>query len=55
MGGGGLVTLTTIIITDMTTVRERPKFLTYMVFPYALGNLGLVIGSAIGQNTTWRW
>ncbi|KFX94247.1 hypothetical protein O988_06403 [Pseudogymnoascus sp. VKM F-3808] len=55
-GGGGCLTLTTIIISDMTTLRERPMFLAFSAFSWALGtNVGVPVGGAIGQYTSWRW
>lgn len=42
LGGGGCLTLTTIIISDMTTLRERPMFLAFSAFSWALGtNIGV--------------
>jgi MFS family permease len=45
LGGGGgseCLTLTTVIISDMTTLRERPKFLAMGAFAWALGtNIGV--------------
>lgn len=33
LGGGGCLTLATVIISDITTLRERPKFLAMGVYP----------------------
>ncbi|KAH8807535.1 major facilitator superfamily domain-containing protein [Xylogone sp. PMI_703] len=55
IGGGGIYTLTTMVVNDLTTLRERPKWMTVMSFAFALGNLGLVLGAGIAQHTTWRW
>ncbi|KFX86992.1 hypothetical protein V490_08662 [Pseudogymnoascus sp. VKM F-3557] len=56
LGGGGCLTLTTIIVSDMTTLRERPMFLAFSAFSWALGtNIGVPVGGAIGQYTSWRW
>lgn len=42
LGGGGCLTLTTIIISDITTLRERPNFLAMGAFAWALGtNIGV--------------
>ncbi|TVY19679.1 Efflux pump FUS6 [Lachnellula arida] len=55
-GGGGCLTLTTVIISDITTLRERPKFLAMGAFVWALGtNIGVPIGGAIGEYSSWRW
>ena len=40
----------------MTILRERPKFLAMGAFAWALGtNIGVPVGGAIGQYTSWRW
>ena len=42
LGGGGVLTLATVIISDITTLRERPKFLAMGAFAWALGtNIGV--------------
>jgi MFS family permease len=44
LGGGGCLTLTTVIISDITTLRERPKFLAMGAFAWALGtNIGVSV------------
>jgi MFS family permease len=55
IGGGGMATLTYMIVADLTTLRERPKWMSLLSLAYAFGNLGLLIGAAITQHTTWRW
>ncbi|KAM6486301.1 MFS general substrate transporter [Trichoderma sp. SZMC 28011] len=56
LGGGGCLTLTTVILSDITTLRERPKYLSMGAFAWALGtNIGVPVGGAIGQYTSWRW
>lgn len=42
LGGGGCLTLVTVIISDITTLRERPKYLAMGAFAWALGtNIGV--------------
>jgi MFS family permease len=42
LGGGGCLTLTTVILSDITTLRERPKYLSMGAFAWALGtNIGV--------------
>lgn len=55
IGGGGLTTLAGIVVVDMTTMRERAKFLSLLGAAYAIGNVGLVVGAAVGERSTWRW
>jgi MFS family permease len=46
LGGGGCLTLATVIISDITTLRERPKFLAMGAFAWALGtNIGVRFGT----------
>ncbi|KAE8449578.1 hypothetical protein EG329_007908 [Mollisiaceae sp. DMI_Dod_QoI] len=56
LGGGGILTLSGVIVSDMTTLRERPKFMSFIAFAWAFGtNTGVPIGGAIGEFSTWRW
>jgi MFS family permease len=42
LGGGGCLSLASVIISDITTLRERPKFLAIGAFAWALGtNIGV--------------
>ncbi len=42
LGGGGALTLTSVIISDITTLRERPKYMAMGAFAWALGtNIGV--------------
>ncbi|KAH8796991.1 hypothetical protein F5882DRAFT_458569 [Hyaloscypha sp. PMI_1271] len=53
-GGGGYLLLASVIISDITTLRDRPKFLIMGAFAWALGtNIG-VPGGAIGEFSSWR-
>ena len=56
VGGGGLEALCEIILTDMTTLRERALWLGIMGFVWAAGNLlGPILGGAFSQEVSWRW
>jgi MFS family permease len=51
LGGGGCLTLTTLIISDTTTLRERPKYLAMGAFAWALGtNIGVGHWREISDN-----
>ncbi|CAG8953640.1 hypothetical protein HYFRA_00010099, partial [Hymenoscyphus fraxineus] len=53
---GGLDILQEIIIVDMTSLKERPKYLALMALPIALGSImGPIIGALLCQFVTWRW
>jgi hypothetical protein len=56
IGGGGLVALTYVIITDMVTLRERGKHMSVISLQWAIGSvIGPVIGGAFAEKATWRW
>lgn len=56
IGGGGLEALCEIILTDMTTLKERPFYLGMLGFVYAAGTvLGPVVGGAFAEYASWRW
>ncbi|ORY70956.1 major facilitator superfamily domain-containing protein [Pseudomassariella vexata] len=56
LGGGGLDVLSEIIVTDMTTLQERPLYLGLMAIPTAIGSvLGPTVGGLFSSLVTWRW
>ena len=56
VGGGGLVVLTYVIVTDMVTLRERGKYMSVISLQWAIGSvIGPVIGGAFAERVTWRW
>ncbi|KAF2814496.1 putative efflux pump antibiotic resistance protein [Mytilinidion resinicola] len=55
-GGGGLDVLSEVIVTDMTTMKERPLWIGLLSFPMAVGSiLGPIIGALFSEYATWRW
>lgn len=55
LGGAGVSVLSNIIISDLTSVRERGKYLGIM---YGVLGLGLALGPPVGgllAARDWRW
>ncbi|KAF2686933.1 MFS general substrate transporter [Lentithecium fluviatile CBS 122367] len=56
LGGGGLDVLSEVIVTDMTTLKERPLWVGQLAFPMAVGCiLGPIVGALFTEYATWRW
>ncbi|KAI1073952.1 MFS general substrate transporter [Whalleya microplaca] len=56
LGGGGLDVLGDIIVSDMTTLSERPLYLGIMALPVAIGSIiGPTVGALFSDFVTWRW
>ncbi|EPS44661.1 hypothetical protein H072_1339 [Dactylellina haptotyla CBS 200.50] len=56
LGGGGIVVLVNITISDIVTTRERGKYLAAVGSTWALASaIGPILGGAFASNATWRW
>ena len=56
IGGGGLVVLVNISISDLFPMRERGAYFGIIGGVWALASsLGPIVGGALTQNVTWRW
>lgn len=56
IGGGGVITLTEIIVTDLVPLRERGKWFNFISAMWALGTvLGPLLGGGFAQNVSWNW
>ncbi|KAL7620205.1 hypothetical protein AAE478_009198 [Parahypoxylon ruwenzoriense] len=55
IGGGGIITLNLVVITDIIPLRQRPKYYSFSQIAWALGTIsGPLIGGAIAESATWR-
>ena len=55
-GGGGIIAITEIIITDLVPLRERGNYFALIGIVWAIGSVsGPLIGGALAQVGAWRW
>ncbi|CAG8426064.1 unnamed protein product [Penicillium salamii] len=55
-GGGGLLTLSEILIADLTPLSERGKWIGILSMMWAIGCVtGPVVGGALAHRNVWRW
>ena len=56
IGGGGMEALCEVILTDLTTLKERSKYIGILGLMWAGGSiLGPLVGGSFAQFVTWRW
>ena len=56
IGGGGIIALTEIVVTDIVPMRLRGKYFGFIAGAWALGSVsGPIIGGAFAQKVSWRW
>ncbi|KAI6089743.1 MFS general substrate transporter [Hypoxylon rubiginosum] len=56
LGAGGLDVLEEIILTDITSLKERPRYLAVIASAIALGSIsGPFIGASFSEFVGWRW
>lgn len=56
IGGGGMIALVEVTVTDLTGLNERGAFVGMIALAWALGTvIGPIMGGAIAEHTTWRW
>ncbi|GLB38066.1 putative fungal trichothecene efflux pump (TRI12) [Lyophyllum shimeji] len=55
-GGGGIISMAQIVISDIVSLRDRGKYQGIIGGAVALGyTIGPVIGGALSQKVSWRW
>ncbi|KAF3025656.1 hypothetical protein E8E14_013566 [Neopestalotiopsis sp. 37M] len=56
LGAGGLDVLEEIILADITTLRERPKYIGLLAVFIAVGTVsGPILGAVFSEFADWRW
>jgi MFS family permease len=56
IGGGGMTTVVSIIISDLVPLRERGKWQGYLNIAYATGAAsGAPLGGILADSIGWRW
>ncbi|KAF8885577.1 MFS general substrate transporter [Gymnopilus junonius] len=55
-GGGGIISMSQIVISDIVSLRDRGKYQGIIGGVVALGyTIGPIIGGALSQKVSWRW
>ncbi|KAI5799054.1 major facilitator superfamily domain-containing protein [Geopyxis carbonaria] len=56
IGGGGIIALTEIVITDLVPLRERGKYFGMFSMMWAIGSVtGPIMGGGFAEEGAWRW
>lgn len=56
IGGGGILSVNLIIVSDLVPLRERPKYISFQQLCVTVGfNTAPIIGGLLVKHTTWRW
>ena len=56
IGGGGVLVVPEIIITDLVPLARRPTYFSIFSAIWALGSvMGPILGGGFAENVSWRW
>ncbi|KAI9893422.1 MAG: hypothetical protein M1814_006719 [Vezdaea aestivalis] len=56
IGGGGILVMTEVVVTDMVPLRLRGQYFSFISMTWAIGSVtGPVVGGAFSQKVSWRW
>ncbi|KAL1897369.1 hypothetical protein Sste5346_004105 [Sporothrix stenoceras] len=56
IGGGGLVALTEVVVTDLVPLAFRPTWFSTLSAMWSIGTVtGPLIGAGFTENVSWRW
>lgn len=54
IGGGGIIALTEIVVTDLVPMRQRGAYFGLISSMWSLGSVtGPILGGGFAQNVTW--
>ncbi|KMP01742.1 hypothetical protein CIRG_01881 [Coccidioides immitis RMSCC 2394] len=56
VGGGGIIALCEVVVTDLVPMRLRGQYFGILSTMWSLGSvLGPIVGGGFAQNVSWRW